>query len=434
MRSLVSILATALLAAGCSSGAQDVQVGTETTPADPDPIPTAAVTTTTTSAPVLGDLHLDPASVLLTPSDVPAPWDLTGESEFDGYDIGPNQSDCDTYWTLDSVAAHPVASRLWFQPGANLDHDAFDAGVPAAEQLLAAAKSLPADCPSIRWNEGGALVVTHLPIAVDGVVSIQLTSDVGEVQWLAYAARANVVSRVRYVHFGIEPGAAVPTEALDDFARVVAAMARRLDQSAPETPTTTTSVAPAPPTTRRVDTTQPPDPAFEHPLSAALLTEDELTTGLEVQSVDPHLPEQATDGWIGGCPASESIVTLDRWFSLQQEMVGPGSDALQIVGRAPTAAAAETAVAQFAAMAECDPTLDEAFAETTFTGGVLSGIGPGTAAVLSIELPEGHSAVFVAYHVQAIVGVLLVNQAGSPPGIENHAAMLTAALERAAAL
>ncbi|MGI9600664.1 MAG: hypothetical protein ACR2QE_02185 [Acidimicrobiales bacterium] len=457
MKRIAALVAMVMLAGACSGSDGQEQVGTE--PGDSSP-PTSAIAASSSvpTSDATADAWIDPTAVWLTEADVPEPWDLSGESQFEGYDLGANQSDCDAYWQLERLVSHDVASRLWFQPGANLDHDVYDTGPEAAAELLDTVRVMGNSCPVVNWNEGGTLSITNLESTSAGVEVIDMVSDTGEKHRVAYATRANLVSRLSYIHFGTEPGQAPPAHAEGEFERLVAAMVARLDAAAPgREPVPTTTSAPTstssptnPPTVRPpssvASTTLPPLPTLspattttleDNPLRAALLSADELPAGLSVARSDQHSPGDPDDQRIDGCPASESIVDLDTWFVLNQDLAGDSgiTQVQQIVGRAPSAADAQAAVADFALIAQCDLSVDEEFQPDDVTGGSITGLAEGTAATLAFSEPtDGVHALLIAYQVGDVVGVLVVADLDQAPTVEQYRPMIDAAVARAAKL
>jgi hypothetical protein len=434
---LAVVVALATIAAGCSSDPDPVQVGLG---ADADDIGagtgaqdddetapgTSSTTTVPGTAPDTGELWLDPFDAVLSERDVDGTWDPPSGGSFDGYNLGPNQTDCDTYWILESITDSLTVGRRWFQPGANLNHDVYDSGHDEAARIEVAAVDVVDDCPIVNWLEGGSLRISSFDLGRSDAVATEVVSDVGEISWTAYAVRANLLSRLHRVHF--EPGTQPSGDARQEFLDLVGTMIDRLNR-APSLPDidelpdefTTTMPPNLPPTTEPpipqlnpppVITTTTLDPGLfdEHPMAFALLVDSDLEqTNLRVDETEEAETGDPDDQRIPGCDASESIVALDGWFSLERSFRGDdGFEWRQLVGRATSTTQAETAIAQFGLVGECVPLPDTDLEDAILTGGALDAIVGGTATFLDMEV-DGFAARLVAYQVGDVVGVVVLS-------------------------
>ncbi len=290
--------------------------------------PPGTEATTSTSAPASSTttqpppIYLDPTTVLLTTVEFGPPWDESHRSELrPGYDPGPNQTDCAAFAAYDAFSAQPTAAAAWWRDGFNLNHHAFAYETPiAAQDAINAAGHIIDACQFVSWLEGGSFTVEPLPL--DGrAVGIELVEGTGEVQWVAFMQRGNVVTRLQVISFGAAP--LERARDLDGFAALVATAADRLER-APLTsdPATTTTLT----TTRPPIITSPPPPTipatrnFERSLFYPLLLDAaDIASGAEVEQSLAYSGE----GEIENCPPSESFSTLMEWMLLEASFEVP---------------------------------------------------------------------------------------------------------------
>lgn len=428
----------ALAAAACSSAPAEVAVGGNQGEIDEPPASSARTEPADT---VPGTAPPEPAALdrngaLLTEDDVAEPWEPPSFSESPGWDVGPNQTDCDAFWDMEAAAAHPFSHRLWFQPGANLNHDVFDTGPDVADAVMAAAARLVDECPTLSWGEGGTTSISGLPVDVDGVVAFELF-DGRDISWHAYASRSNLVSRLWRVHF--EPGSQPSGEAFDEFERLAVTMVDRLGAVEPGHPPTTTTwsttTSTSPTTTSRspTTTTSRPDDHDDHPLVGLLLTESDVSKGLVIDETSLSTTSDPEDQLMEGCDASQSIATLDGWFGLQRSFTRDGGlDVLHIVGRASSAEAAADAIAEFALIGDCTSPPNGELEVTVLAGGTLDGIDDGAATWLEMRSAVT-AARFVAYHRGDVVGVVILGEweSNQLALLELHRQLVQSAVDRA---
>ena len=453
---LAVVVALATIAAGCSSDPDTVQVGLG---AEADDIGTgtgaqgdnetgpgtSSTTTVPGTAPDTGELWLDPFDAVLSERDVDGTWDPPSGGSFDGYDLGPNQTDCDTYWILESITDSLTVGRRWFQPGTNLNHDVYDSGHDEAARIEVAAVDVVDDCPIVNWLEGGSLTISSFDLGRSDAVATEVVSDVGEISWTAYAVRANLLSRLHRVHF--EPGTQPSGDARQEFLELVGTMIDRLN-GAPSLPgideppdafTTTMPPILAPPTIPPVTlppvsiTSSDPDLLEQHPMAFALLTPaDFVNADLEIDETSEVTPGEPGAQRIAGCDPSESIVDLDGWFALERSFLDDGFEWAQLVGRAPSAAEAEDVIAQFGLIGACVPLPETDLEGASLSGGALDGIVGGDATLLDMEL-DGFANRLVAYRAGDVVGVVILNGSLEREllSLDRQRALVQAAIDRA---
>lgn len=368
-----------------------------TTTTTSKPIPT-----TTTSAPAAiavenpVDTRLEPSDVLFTEDALDAPWEFQHRTldslTFEG---GPQQSNCADFWHIDQISGQAMARALWWRDGANLDHSVVSFNQAGeAERVIEAAGRAARECPVISWGEGGDYLLSPAEFEVDsadGVRTAALLIDEGfdQMTWMVFSQRENLVSILRVPTWS--PLQGKPVEVNDVIVAASLAANRLgtagLEQKRP-VPTTTTTAPPPPkttPTTTAVPpTTKLPAPATTVPttteptggglegevaippvdprpevdlpadLVALLLDEEDLSGQWVVSDTDSYLhnPTRAED--LEECPALAAFDALDEVLMVERDFDLQDLDnAVQIIGRAPDSATAQTLALNFELVEPC---------------------------------------------------------------------------------
>jgi hypothetical protein len=368
----------ALVGAACSSGDGALSTGRTTLPADGLPIEVAvphvsdAVPTDTTEPRKPPDATPDPNSArlsideaLLADVDIGPPWEaMNRDVDRRGYDMGPNQTDCDAYWDLEQLGALGGGSAGWWRDGANLNHDVHRGAASGEDIGGSVVARLLASCSQVRWLEGGSFRIEKLPVAVDGAAAVSLIDEHGETTWLAVLSRADLISVVRVVRWPDANGELADVS-VDDFAHIVRLASDRLAAAGPlrdpgaATPATTPAIIPEPtvPTVPTVpDVVDEADQALRDLLvdvaDVAAVRPDRAWENDGVQAFTNMEREDEST-----CAAMISVNRISdalRWTSSISDDVGDVS-IQQGIGIAEDADAAIEMVLGFAGVDACDP-------------------------------------------------------------------------------
>ena len=174
MRRSAVLALMAFVVTACSSGDGALSGGGATPPdglpvviphvSDDDPAETTEPRKPpdTTPDPNSAGLSIDEA--LLADVDIGPPWEaMNRDVDRRGYDMGPNQTDCDAFWRLEQLGALGGGSAGWWLDGANLNHDVHRGGASGNGVGGSVVATLLASCSQVRWLEGGSFRIEKLP-------------------------------------------------------------------------------------------------------------------------------------------------------------------------------------------------------------------------------------------------------------------------------
>ena len=322
-------------------------------------VPTEPPPTPTEVPPPPPIARLEAADVLLTEDAADEPWDLQHRAtDVVRYEIGPVQSDCPDFWTVEQITSLATANALWWRDGGNLVHDVvpFDS-TDHLDDVMAAAGGLTDNCPVVSWGEGGDTFVAPLALAFTTatdvrVVNLEFSTDTGDLRWVSFAARGNLLSVVTLVQWPVDGGYPVPNA--NEFAGVAALAARRLEAAGPERFASPTPTPPPTPTREHVLEQPPIDPL---PTVEPSPAPEALTiAGFEVFSADVSEPDhQRVIPDDPACAALSALDRLDAWTTVDNSYLSvEGDTELEVViAVAPSTTDAEEATQAVATFADC---------------------------------------------------------------------------------
>ena len=422
---------------------------------EPSTVALPAVSTVSTSTAVVGDevaIEAEPAGPLsveaaLLPDDAfGAPWEHTG-SRLDnfGYDTGPNQSDCDPYWLVESVISLGGGNVTWWSEGGNVNH--YVARVDDPQAYVDAARAVPEQCPRVSWSEGDSFSATALDIG-EGVAAFEAVTDPAtDRSWFAVTARGDLVSMLWIPLWPTLSGDEFLAISVDDLGAVAQQM-RTLLLAAPEVePASITTTTPPPPptppptpptpptTTEPVAVTQPevaPVPTLPandpSGLSNHLLTADQVPNGWDLVDIEPYIAEPMDDAFIRACIAAMAFDTIDVGLEWRAQWTGPSASKLQqIVGRMPSVGEASDAVELLAEVGSCDLSVPLDGGQASGGAAELPGTTAATRLVFSAEPPQEVFLEIVVFAIDDLVMVFTAETLGEG-GMPVTAAMDAAAV------
>lgn len=337
-------------------------------------------------------------AALLDDGDLGGAWEFQQRRPFGpGYDIGPNQTDCDPYWEFERLAELDGGVAGWWQAGAELRHEVYATGEDVdglGARLIALVAS---GCPIVNWLEGGTFTVERVPIDVAGAEAMQFRSDGGEITMIALLSSGDLFSMIR-VHRWPGGGGLVAFTA-DDLAGVMRIAAARLAAAGtapppttlplPTTLPTTTTLAPTttlPTTTTTLPTTTTTiDPAAAEQ-RGLLLTADDLGPDWSSNGPDPYAIGSQEDE---NCPALVAVNDISDLLAWEIDLSrDDGVVVYQALGTASDASSASAMVEAFASIDECELP-DDAFGPAAPVSGPIDLAGADAASRLEWRVAEG---------------------------------------------
>ena len=367
-------------------------------------------------------------------------WELQWrESDRQGFDPGPNQTTCASYWSIELLRTTGGAQAMWWTDGGNAVH--YVGTLPRSIRSLDGLAVLADECATVKWLEGGSFDVTAIEVD-DGFAFRFDDAAAGQLTWLVVTRSDDLVSVLEVPLWNGVDGA-MPTFTEDDARRLLAEMHARLVRVATQPPSpppppspAATTVAP-PVLTPASTTVAEPAPSTTTPppsgLAALLLTAEQLPPDFEPPTVREFSHGSRDEELERDCPAFESIHQIDQMFEWTLRSGNGVAEFEQIVGRASSGDEAASVVRRFGEVADCDLS-GLVGGEVATSGGEIDQAGADVASVLRLEA-EG---MLVGELVLVAVGdvvTALTTEAESGVGIDDVdlGALVASAVDRIAA-